>query len=121
MASKGGSRPKEPAYDLNQVVQANIRRILAGRTPEAYCVERNRLLCYVTGKKKGKPVAPRALRYAIQEDNPQSPRLDLLAAIAHKEGLPPHLLLIPHESPPLDRRRWADYADSETPRSPYEG
>jgi hypothetical protein len=101
-----GSRPQEPADDLNTIVQTNICRILAGRAPEAYCKEKNRVLYYVTGVKKGKPVAPRALRYAISQE--QSPRLDMIAAIAHKEGLPAYQLLINHIAPPA-ARRWDDF------------
>jgi hypothetical protein len=102
-----GSRPQELAEDLNRIVQTNIQRILAGRTPEAYCKEKSRVLYYVTGEKKGKPVAPRALRYAISQE--QSPRLDMIAAVAHKEGLPAYQLLINHVAPPAAARRWDDF------------
>jgi hypothetical protein len=91
--------------DLNKIVQANIRRILGDRTPEAYCNELGRQLYYVSGNKRGRKVAPRALRYAITEE--QSPRLDLIAAVAAKERIAAHRLLIPIDRPPL-ARRWDD-------------
>ena len=78
--------------DINGLVAKNLRKILGeGRSPEVYCQERGRELFYVSGSKKGKKVAPRALRYALDEE--QSPRLDLVAAVAAKEGLHPYQLL----------------------------
>lgn len=94
-----------PAEDINKVVQTNIAKILGERTPETYCNEKNRVLYYVSGAKKGKKVSPRALRYAISEE--QSPRLDMIAAIAAKEGIAPHNLLISPDRPPA-QRRWDD-------------
>jgi hypothetical protein len=96
----------KPIPDLNAVVQENIRRILGDRTPESYCKEPGRPLYYVSGAKKGKRVSERALRYAISKE--QSPRLDMIAAIAAKEGIPPHHLLIEH-SPDHPARRWEDW------------
>jgi hypothetical protein len=97
--------PGDDPDDLNKIVQANIRKILGDRTPEAYCNERGRQLYYVSGRKRGSKVAPRALRYAVTEE--QSPRLDLIAAIAAKEGIAPHQLLIATDRPP-QARRWDD-------------
>lgn len=93
------------AEDLNTVVQSNIRRLLGKLSPEDYCKEKGRVLYYVSGAKRGKPVSTRALRYAISEE--QSPRLDMIAAVAAKERIPPHALLISPEAPPM-RRRWDD-------------
>ena len=79
--------------DVNELIVENLLKILANRKPETYCGkngDRERLV-YVTGGKKGRPVAPRALRYAVEGVN--APRLDLIAAIAHKEGLQPYQLL----------------------------
>lgn len=76
--------------DINELVSANLKRVLGKRTPEAYCGEKPKLL-YVSGSKRGKAVAPRALRYAI--DGEQAPRLDLIAAVAAREGLHPYQLL----------------------------
>lgn len=83
--------------DLNTIAQENIRKILGGRTPEAYCGKPPDRLRYVSGTKKGKPVAPRAIRYALSGEN--SPRLDLIAAIAHKEDLQPYQLLFHNLDP----------------------
>ena len=79
--------------DVNELIRANLKRVLAGRKPEAYCGKKGdpERLLYVTGGKKGRPVAPRALRYTIEGVN--APRLDLIAAIAHKEQLQPYQLL----------------------------
>lgn len=107
-----GQRTK-PSADLNTVVQDNIKRILGDRTPEAYCKEAGRPLYYVSGAKRGKRVSERALRYAIS--NEQSPRLDMIAAIAAKEGIPPHHLLIEH-SADHPARRWDDWRPP--PRQP---
>jgi hypothetical protein len=97
----------KPLADLNTVVQDNIKRILGDRTPETYCKEAGNPLYYVSGAKKGKRVSERALRYAISKE--QSPRLDMIAAIAAKEGIPPHHLLIEH-SPDHPARRWEDWS-----------
>ena len=79
--------------DVNEVIRTNLLKILGGRKPENYCGQARdpERLVYVTGGKKGRPVAPRALRYALEGVN--APRLDLIAAIAHKEGLQPYQLL----------------------------
>lgn len=106
--ARAPSRPQEAVDDINNTVRDNLRRILAGQTPEAYCKGGGRPLYYVTGDKKGKKVAARALRYAIQETDPQSPRLDLIAAVAAREGIPAYVLLIPHGKPAV-MRRWDDF------------
>lgn len=102
---------RELPPDLNVVVQNNIKRILGDRSPEAYCREGGGLY-YVSGGKKGKRVAPRALRYAISEE--QSPRLDMIAAIAFKEGMQPWHLLMEHQ-PPSEARRWDDHRPAPLP------
>lgn len=84
----------ESAQDINETVFENIKLILDGRSPEEYCGSpANPKLHYVTGRKKGKPVAARGLRYNTDEET--SPRLDLIAAIAAKEKLHPFQLLLP--------------------------
>ena len=77
--------------DINKLVTGNLKKILGNRSPEDYCAEHGRVLRYVSGKKRGRKVAPRALRYAV--DGKQPPRLDLIAAVAFKEDLQPYQLL----------------------------
>lgn len=84
-------RDEELPQDINGLVARNLGRVLDGRSPEDYCKETNHKLVYVSGTKKGKKVAARALRYAV--DGQQSPRLDLIAAVAAKEQLHPYQLL----------------------------
>ena len=95
--------------DINGLVSANLKRVLGKRTPEAYCEEKPKLR-YVSGSKKGKAVAPRALRYAV--DGEQAPRLDLIAAVAAKEDLHPYQLLFfdfdPGNSPVMISKEQAD-------------
>lgn len=84
---------------MNELIKGNLAKILGARKPEAYCGKKGdpERLIYVTGSKKGRPVAPRALRYVIEGVN--APRLDLIAAVAHKEGLQPYQLLFPDFDP----------------------
>lgn len=117
--ARNRSRSQEPVDDINTIVRDNLRRILAGRTPEAYCKGGGKPLYYVSGDKKGKKVAARALRYATQETNPQSPRLDLIAAVAAREQLPPYVLLVAHGHPAL-MRRWDDFPHA-APHQPSDG
>lgn len=100
--------------DINNIVRANLRKILGDRTPEAYCKERGRQLYYVSGTKKGRKVAPRALRYAVSGERGDSPRLDLIAAVAAKEGFAPFQLLVPSDRAP-HARRWDDARPAPRP------
>lgn len=58
MAHGKESRLQEPAEDINEIVWANISRILGPRSPERYCKGEpgQGPLRYVSGKKKGKRV-----------------------------------------------------------------
>lgn len=85
--------------DVNDIALENLRAILGPRSPEDYCGkpgDRDRLM-YVTGSKMGKAVAPRTLRYALEGTH--SPRLDLIAAVAFKEGLQTYQLIVPDLDP----------------------
>ncbi len=86
------TKPSQQArdQDINRLVAANLQKILKDRSPETYCAE-GRGLHYISGTKKGKRVSERALRYATTGE--QSPRLDLIAAVADKEDLLPYQLL----------------------------
>lgn len=86
---EGEQKPR----DINELVAANLKLILGERSPEDYCRydDPKMALKYISGKKKGQKVAPRSLRYAV--DGEQSPRLDLIAAVAAREELQPYQLL----------------------------
>ena len=96
-----GGMPKKEyrGPDMNELIRTNLLKILGNAKPETYCGKKGdpERLMYVTGSKKGKPVAPRALRYAIEGVN--APRLDLIVAVAHKEGLQPYQLLFEEFDP----------------------
>ena len=95
----GMARKKYEGPDVNELIRTNLLKILGNAKPETYCGKKGdpERLMYVTGNKKGKPVAPRALRYAVEGVN--APRLDLIVAIAHKEGLQPYQLLFEEFDP----------------------
>lgn len=94
-------------YTARAVLAANLARLME-ETPALDTPDKLSKRCFwPAGKKKGKRVAPRTIRYALdtREDAVPpipSPTLDLIAALAGAFGIPPWHMLVDDE----EARRW---------------
>lgn len=84
-------------WHLRTISRMGIKKALAENIPRftnAKPEELAKTLRYVSGKQRGKRVAARTLRYAMQPENEYMPSTGLLEALAHKfKCLPAELII----------------------------